>query len=324
VVSLLIKLPTILNYIGQWWCPVCSCGQEIDVCSQPDELDADGQWADDVWFATHCPACVLDAAPIQLRPTLTDRYHRLRVERLRLGLGSVAPDSRFGLIDPDETARESLGWHSGSITLHAATWRRSPKNGKIRPNDLYMVQLMIKGTIAESVRGQVNPDAIASRPWFGLETLETPEAPGGSVEWAQVLLGATIRDPKRPGLEWRYSWIHSLPASEGFFSLPPDWQWYDYSPAKIGAFINKAMSLYQIRNQGGRSPKLTVPELHARVQQYRADNDGANPKQEALAELTGVDIDTIRNTYQREGIRNYREFLNSAPVRSKKAHTIRV
>jgi hypothetical protein len=59
------------------------------------------------------------------------------------------------------------------------------------------------------------------------------------------------------------------------------------------------------------------------VQQYRGDNQGKNPTKEKLAELAGVDSDTILSTHRREGIWTYRDFLNSLPVRNKKAHTIK-
>src|SRR5215203_5288417 len=108
---------TILDFIDQWWGSFCACGREIDVCWWPDDMDHDGQWTDDVWLSTHCPECVCDAAPDELRPRVRERYRRLRQDRLSVGLGSAVPDSTLGFTEPVESARRALGWDTGPICL---------------------------------------------------------------------------------------------------------------------------------------------------------------------------------------------------------------
>jgi hypothetical protein len=180
---------------------------------------------------------------------LRERYKRLRIERLSLGLGRVFPNTKQSPIEPDPSARRSLNWESGTITLKAISWRKPARAG---PNDLVMEQLTVIGTIAEDQPSHLDLDAVAALPWFDLQVRD----PGGPLsqplELAHVLLGATIRDPKRPGLAWRYSWNKAVPASYGFFSLPPYWQDRGYSPAQIGSFVHRAMDLYRTHNQGGR------------------------------------------------------------------------
>lgn len=299
MLSLPPRVATILDYIDDTWQgEVCSsCGSDIDVCWHPDEFDALGQWKEAAWFAAHCPACVIDATPKNFRSLLVDHYDGLRTERLRLGLGRVFPGSKMlSPVEPDEMARESLRWRSGAITLHAATWRRLHKNGKNPAGGLYMVQLLIEGMITEFGQGRLNPEVIARRPSFELELLEIPRRPGWTVESARVLIGTTIHDPRSPGLQWRYGWTHSLPASMGFFSLPPDWEPYDYSPAKIGAFVKKAMGLFQARDQGGR-PSLVDAECEwyfDEADRYVSENNGKIPTKAEFLTFTGRPESTMR------------------------------
>jgi hypothetical protein len=161
-----------------------------------------------------------------------------------------------------------------------------------------MMQLMVNGTIAESHRGQLDPDDIALLPRFALETLELPEDLQGpvEVEFARVLLGASIHDLRHPGLEWRYDWNRFLPASEGFFSLPPDRQWYDYSPRVIGLFVTRAMNLNQIREVGGR-PSLVDPDCQwyfDEADRYVSEGKGNTPTKAEFVKFTGRPESTMR------------------------------
>jgi hypothetical protein len=271
---------------------------DIDVVWSPDEMDHDGQWADSTWFVTHCAECVVEHAPEKHRPSLRERYERLRTERLSLGLGRACPNSKLSPIDPDPSARRSLHWESGTITLKAISWRKAAKP---RPTDLVMEQLLVTGTIAEDHPSHLDLDAIAALPWFELEVREPIGFLSQPLELAHVLLGATIRDPKRPGLAWRYSWNKSIPASYGFFSLPPYWQERGYSPGVIGSFVSRAMSLYQIHDQGGR-PSLVDPECEwyfDEADRYVFEHEGETPTKAEFLEFTGRPESTMRGHLKR-------------------------
>jgi hypothetical protein len=315
MLGLLKQQPTILDFVREWWGAICTCGQDIDVCWLPDAMDHDGQWEDSAWFATHCPECVSAAAPEDLRPSLRKRYERLRRDRLAVGLGSVVPDSPRGGIDPDHSARRSLNWHSGPITLNAGAWRRPRKTG---PNDLVMEQLVIMGTIAEAQRSQLDPEAIAPLPWFDLQVLEPPDHPGEQVELARVLLGATVRSPERPGLEWRYTWNKSIPASYGFFSLPPYWQEWTYSPHEMGTFVGRAMDLFRRHEKGGRPSVDSDCEWYIdEAARYMIEHQGTAPTKSEFVEFTGRPESTMRGHLQDCGLWPWMAFKQQAfPSRS--------
>jgi hypothetical protein len=293
MLSLLKKQSTILDYVREWWGPRCACGNDIDVVWSPDEMDYDGQWANPAWFAMHCPECVVDHAHEEHRPSLRERYKRLRVERLSLGLGRVFPNTKLSSIDPDPSARRSLNWESGTITLKAISWRKHPKTG---PNDLVMEQLMVTGTIAEDRPSHLDLDAIAALPWFDLQVREPTGYLSQPLELAHILLGATIRDPKRPGLAWRYSWNHSIPASYGFFSLPPYWQEHRYSPGVIGSFVSRAMDLFQVHDRGGR-PSLVDSDCEwyfNEADRYVYERGVITPTKDEFLTFTGRPETTMR------------------------------
>ena len=306
--------PTILDYIDTWGYVDCPCGRVADVCWHPDEFDALGQWEDDAWFAARCPSCVIDAAPQDLRSGLVDHYDDLRTERLRLGLGRVFPNHKLSPIDADEGTRESLRWYSDAITLHASTWRRPYEDGKHHPSDLYMVQLMIAGATAEHYPGRLDLDGIAPRPSFEVEPLEVPLLLEGSVEFVRVVLGATVHDLRRRGLKWQYGWNRSLPASMGFFSLPPDWEPYGYSPGVIGTFVSRAMKLYQTLDAGGR-PRLVDPGCEWYFDQadsYVLERGTKTPTQAEFLEFTGMAKSTMRGHLEECHLWPWKKFRDRA------------
>jgi hypothetical protein len=182
---------------------------------------------------------------------MLERFQHLRQERLSVGLGTGIVDPASGVIEPLSTVRSSLGWNSGFITLYCGTLRRAGRAGL---KDLYMEQFLIKGMLSGFQDTQLNLETIAPLPWFDVHSIEVPGAPGESVQCARVLLGATVRDPRRPGLEWRYRWNSVVPASHGYFSVPPTWTLQNYSAAEIGAFTQKAMRLFRRHDVGGRPP----------------------------------------------------------------------
>jgi hypothetical protein len=169
-----------------------------------------------------------------------------------VGLGTGRVDPTVGFIEPLAPVRRSLNWYSGFITLNMGKMRQA---GKARPNDLYMDQFLISGSLADSAPVYDNAETIAPFPWFDVNPIDIPDQPGESVEFARVVLGATVRDPRRPGLEWRYRWNPTVPALLGSFSvLPTSLQSLNYSPAEIGAFARKAMSFFRHHGKGGRPP----------------------------------------------------------------------
>jgi hypothetical protein len=187
-----------------------------------------------------------------------------------------------------------------------------------------MEQLTLTGTMPDFLRPDINSGTVAPLPWHEVIALGPSGWTLGETEAAVlVLLGATFLDPIRPGLEWRYAWNRHVPASHGFFSLPPWWQDHGHTPGAIGEFVKRAMNLFEMHSAAGRKAKLTVEMLHELVQDFRTTNNGDDPSQEILAELVDVDSDTIRNTLTRKGFPTYRDFLRSVSVRKRKAHSIR-
>jgi hypothetical protein len=291
---------TILDYVDRWWGSFCACGREIDVCWWPDDVDHDGQWTDDVWLSAHCPECVCDAAPAALRSSVRERYRRLRQDRLSVGLGSAVPDSPLGSIEPAESVRRSLNWDTAPICLLMSPWRRP---GTRNPHDPFMEQLVITGTITESRRDDLNLNALAPLPWFDLNVLELPDRPGEPVEVARVLLGAIVRDPKQPGLEWRYGWNPAVPASHGFFSLPPYWQEENYSPHQIGRFVGKAMDLFRNHAAGGRRPQHADGEWYIdEAARYLEEHGGNVPTKVQFVRFTGRPEATMRRHLEDAGL----------------------
>jgi hypothetical protein len=278
-------------------------------------MDDEGYWADSTWFATHCAECVSVASPEETLPALVKRYERLRRDRLAVGLGSFGSESSPEIIEPELSARRSLNWHSGNITLNAGAWRRPRKSG---PHDLVMEQLLVMGTIAEAQHTQLDPEAIAPLPWFDLQVLEPPSHAGDKVEMARVLLGATVRDPECPGLEWRYTWNTSIPASHGFFSLPPYWQEWAYSPRQIGTFVGKAMDLFRRHEKGGR------PSVHADCEwyiseaaRYITEHQGEAPTKSVFVDFIDRPESTMRSHLQDCGLWPWNVFKQQAfPERS--------
>jgi hypothetical protein len=317
--SLPKQRPTIFNYIEGWVGDLCPCGNEIDVTLLPDTLDPDRDRDVLSVFATLCPECVIGRISESQRENLERQYQRLRRDRLSVGLGSVNPHSRIGLVEPDHSARRSLRWHAGPLTLSSRTWR-GPASGK--PTGMVMEQLTITGVAAEYLRSQLDSDTIGPLPWFEVGDPD-PRVEVLPATPVIVMLGTNISDPKQPGLEWRERWNFHSPDRRGFSGISPSRQAYEYSPRERREFADRAQKLFETQNQGGRRRKTSVPQLQELVQQYRKDNNGEDPTKEDLAELARVDPDTILNTLQREDYETYRDFLLGVPSRQRMARTIR-
>lgn len=282
MLSLLRQQPTILDYVHNWWSRDCSCGNPVDVCWVPTKADPDGHWADKAWIATSCPNCVIAAAPERFRSPLTERYQRIRRDRLALGLGSIAPEAFGVAIEPNEPADRSLKGQAGTVTLNSGLWA---KPNAPQSRDLVMDQLLIAGTLNAAAPSDVDLiEGVAPLPHFDLHDINVlGSTEATSVREARLLLGATITDRKLPGLEWRYAWNQSVPASFGFFSLPPYWQEWAYTPREIGRFVARAMYLFQ-RRSGGRSIETAREDYLREIRAYMDANEGERPKRDQFLE----------------------------------------
>ena len=135
---------------------------------------------------------------------------------------------------------------------------------------------------------------------------------------ALLLLGAIIRDPNKPGLEWRYTWNSHLPASHGFFSLPPSWQEHGYSPDVIGRFVERAMNLFRLHALGGRPSEDADCEWYiTEAARYVVEHPGRAPTKPQFVKFTGRPESTMRGHLKSCGLWPWATFKAQAfPNRS--------